>query len=401
MSFKARMITHEAFGGLGFGLILAVLGVFYVEKGLSLWQISILFGTTGAATALFELPFGAVADIHGRLRIFRISKLVGIAALLLMLFSPSFALLFAASVAIGLMHALDSGTVDAWMVERLKDQGLEDELESYIGTFQAAMAAGITLGAVIGGYIPKLLPATGLFPATGWNVLIAATLMALHLLATYALFREGESRDLGKDRADIKKHMRAAIAYGVQNRTLRGLLLLGAAAGISMFAVESYWQPRLIEITGSPTYAAFGWITAGYFAMAILGPIAIGIFASATKASPRAQLKVLPLIMAGAMVLLALQGGFSYFVAAYLGYMLVMSMLNPPLMTLVNTLTDDAMRSTIQSLFSFVMRLGGGIAAFAFAPIVQAQGIPFTWALAAGLTALTALLVTFTALRKT
>ena len=146
MSFKLRMISHEALGGLGFGLILAILGVFYVEKGLSLWQISILFGTTGAATALFELPFGAVADIHGRLRIFRISKLVGIAALLLMLFSPSFALLFVSSVAIGLMHALDSGTVDAWMVERLKGQGLEDELESYIGTFQAAMAAGRSLG---------------------------------------------------------------------------------------------------------------------------------------------------------------------------------------------------------------------------------------------------------------
>jgi len=115
MTFKFRMITHEALGGLSFGLILAVFGVFYVEKGLSLWQISILFGTT----ALFEMPCGALADIYGRLRIFRISKLVGISAILLLLFSPSFPLLFISSIAIGLMHALDSGTVDAWMVERL------------------------------------------------------------------------------------------------------------------------------------------------------------------------------------------------------------------------------------------------------------------------------------------
>jgi len=85
------MITHEALSGLGFGFILAVLGVFYIEKGLSLWQISILFGTTGASTALFELPFGAVTDIHGHLRIYCISKLVGNGALILLLFSPPLA----------------------------------------------------------------------------------------------------------------------------------------------------------------------------------------------------------------------------------------------------------------------------------------------------------------------
>jgi len=385
MTFKLRMITHEAFSGLGFGIMLAVLGVFYVKKGLSLWQISLLFGTVGASNALFELPFGAAADIYGRLRIYRLSRLILIGSVLLLLASPAFWLILVAAAGVGLAQALDSGTVDAWMVERIKDQGLEAKLQRFIGTFQASMAAGITLGAIIGGYIPKLMPATPLFPATGWNLILAAALASLHLITTYALFHEGECRTQPTNHGQIKSQMRNAIAFSLQNHTLRHLLLLGVVLGVAMFSVEAYWQPRLIEITQTPTYAAFGWVTAGYFAMAILGPLLISTIAEKTTLSPRIQLLVLPFILAGVLMALALQSGFGFFIAAYLAFMLVVSMLNPPAMTLLNREAPDEMRSTLQSLFSFVLRLGGGIAAFAFAPVVQTYGISATWMLGAGI----------------
>mgnify|MGYP003342455656 CR=1 FL=1 len=54
------------------------------------------------------------------------------------------------------------------------------------------------------------------------------------------------------------------------------------------------------------SYARFGWITAGYFAMAIVGPLAIGAFATKTGASARAQLLALPLVLAGALATLSL-----------------------------------------------------------------------------------------------
>ena len=34
MNFKIRMITHEVISGLGFGLFLAIQGIFFLEKGM-------------------------------------------------------------------------------------------------------------------------------------------------------------------------------------------------------------------------------------------------------------------------------------------------------------------------------------------------------------------------------
>ena len=69
MNFKARLITHELFSGVTFGIFLAVQGMFILEKGVEVWQIGLLFGAVVISTALFELPFGALADIHGRIKV--------------------------------------------------------------------------------------------------------------------------------------------------------------------------------------------------------------------------------------------------------------------------------------------------------------------------------------------
>ena len=74
MSFIKRMIVHEVLSGFGFGLFLAVQGVFFLEKGVEVWQIGVLFGAIALSTSIFEIPFGAVADTYGRIRVFRISK---------------------------------------------------------------------------------------------------------------------------------------------------------------------------------------------------------------------------------------------------------------------------------------------------------------------------------------
>ena len=50
MNFKARMITHEVVSGLGYGLFLAIQGIFFLEKGMDLWMIGVIFGATGVAT---------------------------------------------------------------------------------------------------------------------------------------------------------------------------------------------------------------------------------------------------------------------------------------------------------------------------------------------------------------
>ena len=74
MNFKARLMIHELLSGLTFGIFVAVQGMLILEKGVEVWQIGLLFGTVVVATAVFELPFGALADIHGRIKVYQFSR---------------------------------------------------------------------------------------------------------------------------------------------------------------------------------------------------------------------------------------------------------------------------------------------------------------------------------------
>ena len=124
MNVKARLITHELFSGVIFSIFLAVQGMFILEKGVAARQIGLLFGAVVVSIAAFELPFGALADIHGRIKIYRISRVVVLLALTSAIFAFNFWFLLAVMVLLGLAEALNSGTIDAWYVEQIKATGI-------------------------------------------------------------------------------------------------------------------------------------------------------------------------------------------------------------------------------------------------------------------------------------
>jgi MFS family permease len=391
MNFKARLITHELFSGVTFGIFLAVQGMFILEKGVEVWQIGLLFGAVVISTALFELPFGALADIHGRIKVYRLSRVVVIFAITSVIFAFNFWFLLGVMILLGLAEALNSGTIDAWYVEQIKSNGGEEKLQSFISVFQASMAAGLAVGAILGGYIPNIMPAIDGFPPTTWNLIITASLGTIHLLLTPYLFREGESRPEATDKQEITKQIGAAVRYSITHPIIRDLLLVGATLGLAMVIIEAYWQPRLIQIAGAPTYTVLGWATAGYFAMAIIGPMLISAIAEKTNTSPATQMKILPFILALAMYVIAIQTTLAPFLAAYMAMMLFVSMFSPPAMTMLNNETSDDIRSTMQSIFSLVLRGGGAISAFVFSGLVKRWDITTVWQIIAVIVLLVAL----------
>lgn len=383
MNFKTRMITHEVISGLGYGLFLAVQGIFFLEKGMDLWAIGIIFGTLGAAAFLLEMPLGAVADIHGRIKVFRISVVVNTLAFVLAVFSTELWHLIIFAILIGLGIALRSGSVDAWVVERINEQGNGEKLQSFLGTFQASMAAGMAVGAIGGGYIPAYMPETEMFNPSSWNVLFVVALGIFHLLISPFLFSEGEVIAPPEEHETIKGQMAKALKFSVASPVIRDLLILGATIGLTMATLDTYWQIQLTEITGEPSYIAFGWITAGYFAMAIMGPMLINMIAEGLSISANVQVKVLPILLAVVLYTVATRANFGPFVAAYLSFMLVMSMIGPPSETLLNNAATDDIRSTMQSVQSFVMQFGGVISTFGFAYLIKVLGVGTTWTIIA------------------
>lgn len=379
MNFKARLMIHELLSGLTFGIFVAVQGMLILEKGVEVWQIGLLFGTVVVATAVFELPFGALADIHGRIKVYQFSRVFFILAIIGIIFASDFWLILVAMAILGIAEALNSGTIDAWAVEQIKNRGEGKKLQSYISVFQSSIAAGLAIGAILGGYIPNIMPPLDNYPPTTWNLILTATLGIIHLAVTPYLFYEGEVRAEVIDKKEITKQIGNAVKFSFTHPVVRDILFVGLFLGLAMISIEAYWQPQLMEIAGKPTYTLLGWATAGYFAMAIVGPILVTKIGEWTNALPAVQLKVLPFILSLGMFVVASQTTIGPYLAAYMGLMLFISMFNAPGMTILNNEITDDIRSTMQSIYSLVLRGGGAVSAFAFSVIIKQWDIETAW----------------------
>ena len=102
MFFKSRLLAYTVHLGFSLGLYLAVVAIFFIDKGVDLWLLGVVLGAGNVVTAVMELPLGSLADWYGRLRMFRIGLGLAIIALAPLAFSNSLLILILSAVLNGI-----------------------------------------------------------------------------------------------------------------------------------------------------------------------------------------------------------------------------------------------------------------------------------------------------------
>jgi hypothetical protein len=226
MHFKARLVAGQTLSGLAYGFWLATAGIYFIDKGLELWIVGLILGLGPVVTAALEVPFGMLADRHGRLRIYRLSVLIISISLAMLSLFHSVPMFIAASVLGGIGQALQSGSLDAWYVQQLNQRGEGEKLEILSGHLQAAMAAGMAVAAIAGGYTPDFMPNFMGISGTEWNPLIASGVLMAVLLLSYGLYFEGEEpsrcQRRGRTASIHWRHSARRAAQPVCGRTAAG-----------------------------------------------------------------------------------------------------------------------------------------------------------------------------------
>lgn len=376
-----RLTLHHTLAGFALGLFFAVQTLFLLEKGIGLWHIGLLFGAFGATTALLELPLGALADFHGRVRVYGLSRLITLIGIVLAMMMDAFWGLFLAIVLLGVGRALDSGSIQAWQIDQLKAAGRTDDIPRAIARFHSATAVAIATGALLGGYLPEWLAGAGFWNArpTEWNLLAQALVTGVHLLLLGWLFKEGDPKADPRVNPSIRNQLHIALEFGVNNPRLRGLFISAFMVGLVLFSLEAYWQPRVTEIAPGTNYAVFGWLASGYFIAAAAGPMLLGwLYKHWQPASERLILIILTL-MAPLLAMLALQTNLLGYAPTYLALMLVLSMINLPFeMTLAKEVPNEV-RSTLFSVLSLALQAGGVAMAYGLSFCIRWIGIEGLW----------------------
>ncbi|TDE68481.1 MFS transporter [Streptococcus sp. KCJ4932] len=165
----------------------SILTVILLAKGLSLSQILIIQSAYSIAIVLFEFPSGLLADNYSRKNLYSLSKLFLIIMFLIVLFSNQFYLIFAAWFCYGIAAALDSGTLDAYIINQLKLAHREVELRKFLALSNRLEIVGLLLGSSLGGILYHFI---------GINIYVLGTVfLVVSTLISFFFFKETTKSD--------------------------------------------------------------------------------------------------------------------------------------------------------------------------------------------------------------
>lgn len=169
----------------------SILTVILLAKGLSLSQILIIQSAYSIAIVLFEFPSGLLADNYSRKNLYSLSKLFLIIMFLIVLFSNQFYLIFVAWFCYGIAAALDSGTLDAYIINQLKLAHREAELRKFLALSNRLEIVGLLLGSSLGGILYHFI---------GINIYVLGTVfLVASTLISFFFFKETTKSDSLQD----------------------------------------------------------------------------------------------------------------------------------------------------------------------------------------------------------
>ncbi|MCO4538282.1 hypothetical protein Si099_00085 [Streptococcus infantarius subsp. infantarius] len=169
----------------------SILTVILLAKGLSLSQILIIQSAYSIAIVLFEFPSGLLADNYSRKNLYSLSKLFLIIMFLIVLFSNQFYLIFAAWFCYGIAAALDSGTLDAYIINQLKLAHHGAELRKFLALSNRLEIVGLLLGSSLGEILYHFI---------GINIYVLGTVfLVVSTLISFFFFKETTKSDSLKD----------------------------------------------------------------------------------------------------------------------------------------------------------------------------------------------------------
>lgn len=258
----------------------AILTPLLLDKGLSLSQILLVQAGFSVAVLLFEFPSGSIADMISRRTLYFISRLVFCIFFLMVIFGHGFPLMLLAWIVYGLATALESGTLDAALINNAKNRqgpagtvgGLEgavgapDHVESRISWLVRKEGQSAYLGMMIGSTIGALL-----YLSVGANIYFISVGATVISVVTIALFfripEQHKVASVGENEAgasvdkhdaariggalrlwqELRSHARATVEEMRNSAALRQFLLLAVVAQAFLQLHFQLWQAVGLE----------------------------------------------------------------------------------------------------------------------------------------------------------
>lgn len=218
----------------------SILTVLLLEKGLSLSQILIIQSAYSLAIILFEFPSGMLADNWSRKYLYLSSRFLLIIMFVIVLISSNFYFLYLAWFIYGIAAAFESGTLDSYLINKLKRSSNDRLIESFIAKDNKIQFASMIIGSGIGGILYFII---------GIKIyVIAIVLVSLSIFDIGVFFKEESDYDTEKLGIEIlKKQFSISLKELKDNSILKVIIVFDLLTQLFFQAHFQLWQSFLLE----------------------------------------------------------------------------------------------------------------------------------------------------------
>jgi len=393
-------------------LPLALMVLLMQARGMSLLQVGMIMGLHAAVIVVLEIPTGGLADAIGRKPTALLSQAVTLASTVAFLFAFSFAFFALAAVLLGTGRALASGALDAWFVDALLEHDPATDLQAPLAHAESLTIAGLALGTLAGSAIPAVwgagLPADGAAVLTPLSLPFLASFVVQFVgLAVVALFiredRSGTVQGAATDMtaaaptglAAVGPIVASALRAARDDRIVTLVMIATAATGLSVAALETFWQPRFDTLlttgagagAGPASPLTFGALMAGAFTVGVAGNLASIPLARRLGRRYALVAAAGQLLGGTALVVLAWRSGLPTAVGLFWLAYFANALTGSPIATILNEQVPSERRSSTLSVVSLAGYLGAFAGSAGFGALAQHAGIPVVWTVAGAILA--------------
>ena len=400
------------------GVGATVMVLLMLSKGGSVETVGLVVAIYSGFVILFEFPSGILSDLVGQKKIYLFSLGLSILGYSIILATSGLLWLLVGFSFYGIARAFSSGSVETIFInDYIRDHGKEN-LHRLMSALNGGEILGLALGALTGGLLPMLWTET--FPGQNkynGNLLLQIAVQAILFVLTVAFVTE-PARKNGNGRVEnnapdtsipmsvptsvpalvptpvstLLYHIRSSIVTVTGSRNLKLLISGTLLWGFCFTAIEVYWQPQLKAILGSDQQTwLFGLVNSGYFLASLAGVGAMTLVLRKKRSYP-GMMALLRVLIGMLIVVLAFQKNVPAFASVYLGLFMFNGMLTIPEGTLINTLIPDDKRSSLLSLSSLAMQVGGVSGSVLYSILLRYLDISGIWLIAGTIFALSSLI---------
>lgn len=230
-------------------IVMPVIGIYFLEHGLSVQQIFLLQVIFSVAVVLFEVPSGYFADLFGRKRSIVMGTFLAVIGFALYYSVPGFTGFVLAELVLALYVSLLSGATQAFIYDTLVEHGKVDTYKKYAGYKLGVATLSGAIGAIAATGLLLFMPLKMLF-------LVNVLLLVCGLVGTLFL-REPKYHE-AREHVSMLEAIRFATR---ENKKLKTLNVFSGFLSASTLTIVWFSQPYWKEI-GVPV-AYFGILWAG------------------------------------------------------------------------------------------------------------------------------------------